>query len=295
VILIAAPRHLAKRWRRFALRNVRVARRTATTEKWHRTGGQTAVPVESQPASSSSPASPRSKAQSIWKRIRFPWNDAILPALVIPFVFWIICATDWIQRRLGGTQPNTKFWAMAAVMATFYGGLQFFRLRPRLRRLHRRPKGERVVAEILDRARAHGCAVFHDLPSDFGNIDHVVVGPAGVFAIETKARTGAGTIEYRNENEIVFGDRLIDQRALARARGSARAVQEKLQECFETKLPVTPLVVFVGEWRVHRHPGNFVVDVLAAHQLENYFDRQQPQLTRQEITEIAAQFESASP
>lgn len=48
--------------------------------------------------------------------------------------------------------------------------------------------GERVVGEALNQLLRDGFQVFHDLPFDGFNIDHVVVGPSGVFAIETKTR-----------------------------------------------------------------------------------------------------------
>ena len=47
--------------------------------------------------------------------------------------------------------------------------------------------GERAVGEELSHLMAEGCRVFHDLPIEpYGNIDHVIVSPAGVFAVETK-------------------------------------------------------------------------------------------------------------
>lgn len=49
--------------------------------------------------------------------------------------------------------------------------------------------GERAVAEELNQLMAEGCRVFHDLPMEpYGNIDHVIVSMAGVFAVETKTR-----------------------------------------------------------------------------------------------------------
>ena len=52
--------------------------------------------------------------------------------------------------------------------------------------------GERIVGEALDPLKADGFRVFHDVPAGDGqtpfNIDHVIVGPSGIFAIETKTR-----------------------------------------------------------------------------------------------------------
>jgi hypothetical protein len=49
-------------------------------------------------------------------------------------------------------------------------------------------QGERYVAEELNLLMADGFHVFHDVPFGNYNIDHVLVGPSGVFIVETKAR-----------------------------------------------------------------------------------------------------------
>ncbi len=50
--------------------------------------------------------------------------------------------------------------------------------------------GERLVGQILNRLMLEGCQVFHDfsLASNW-NLDHIVVAPSGVYAIETKMRS----------------------------------------------------------------------------------------------------------
>jgi len=50
--------------------------------------------------------------------------------------------------------------------------------------------GEEQVGKVLEPLRAQGYTLIHDLDSGRGNIDHVVVGPNGVFIIETKAISG---------------------------------------------------------------------------------------------------------
>lgn len=51
------------------------------------------------------------------------------------------------------------------------------------------PDGELATAEELNQLMHYGYYVFHDFPGDHFNIDHVVIGPAGVFAVETKTRS----------------------------------------------------------------------------------------------------------
>lgn len=51
-------------------------------------------------------------------------------------------------------------------------------------------EGEEAVGKILEELRAEGWCVIHDVAFGRGNIDHIVVGPGGIFTIETKSRAG---------------------------------------------------------------------------------------------------------
>ena len=46
--------------------------------------------------------------------------------------------------------------------------------------------GELATAEELNQLMRDGCRVFHDVPIQYGNVDHVVVSPSGVYAVNTK-------------------------------------------------------------------------------------------------------------
>jgi hypothetical protein len=50
-------------------------------------------------------------------------------------------------------------------------------------------KGERQVGAVLESLSDRGFRCLHDLDIGRGYVDHVAVGPTGVFAIETKAWT----------------------------------------------------------------------------------------------------------
>lgn len=47
---------------------------------------------------------------------------------------------------------------------------------------------EIAVGQELDQLMREGAVVFHDLPADKFNIDHVVICPSGVYSVETKGR-----------------------------------------------------------------------------------------------------------
>ena len=50
-------------------------------------------------------------------------------------------------------------------------------------------EGEVSVGQELNRLMLEGYCVYHDFQADDFRIDHIVVGPKGVFAVETKARS----------------------------------------------------------------------------------------------------------
>jgi hypothetical protein len=57
---------------------------------------------------------------------------------------------------------------------------------------------------------------------------------------------------------------------------------------------VNPLLVFEGGWRVQRSSGDFSIDVMTADELEDYFDRQQPELAGEEVAYICSRLEHAT-
>ena len=68
-----------------------------------------------------------------------------------------------------------------------------FRPSPQARAWQRGAKGERHTARLLDRLGRDGYVIFHDLalPHSPANLDHLVVGPSGVFVIDSKQWSGS--------------------------------------------------------------------------------------------------------
>ena len=58
--------------------------------------------------------------------------------------------------------------------------------------------GEARIAWILE-ALPDAYQVIHDIPTPFGNIDHVVIGPSGVFVVDAKNWKGVVTSDGRGE------------------------------------------------------------------------------------------------
>lgn len=113
--------------------------------------------------------------------------------------------------------------------------------------------GEQMVAEELDALREDGYRIFHDFPGGPNwNIDHIAIGPGGLFAIETKVRSKRRAILDQKEHEVFFeGDTLRfpfgkDCKAAAQARRNADALARFIQDSTGEPLEVVPLLVLPG-------------------------------------------------
>jgi len=98
--------------------------------------------------------------------------------------------------------------------------------------------GERWTAEELRRLGGDW-QVFHQLPLQYGNVDHVAIGPAGVFAFETKLRTD--TWDLRRPDDWT-------RAAAKQALENARKVRLLLSSVhIGVRTSVTPVLVLWGD------------------------------------------------
>ncbi len=110
-------------------------------------------------------------------------------------------------------------------------------------------RGERTVGQMLESLRAKGYHVFHDISEDGYNIDHVIIGPGGVFAIETKTRSKP----VRRRPCIIFDGQTLtidghtpDRDPIVQAKAAASRVRDILKQNTGQETWVTPVVLFPG-------------------------------------------------
>lgn len=135
-------------------------------------------------------------------------------------------------------------------------------LREELRRLRLGFDGERYVAEELNQLMLQGYRVFHDFVIDWKpgrqfNIDHVLVGPEGVFVVETKTRSkkkdpvSGDKLGYRVEFDgtaLRFEGGQWSADAIEQATGAAKELRNWLKRSGQPWVEVRPLVAIPGWW-----------------------------------------------
>lgn len=117
-------------------------------------------------------------------------------------------------------------------------------------------KGELYVAQQLEPLIRKGYFVFHDLVFENFNIDHVIVGSTGVFAVETKAKRKNNEDSKGHEltydgSKLTFSDHTFDTKAVEQAKGNAEILGKLIKSKTEESIPVYPILTFPG-WNVKR-------------------------------------------
>jgi len=155
-------------------------------------------------------------------------------------------------------------------------------------------RGEQAVAEKLINREltSAGYVAFHDLPAEKGrkkwNVDHIVVGPGGVFVLETKARPRRRAKWKQAEHEVIFDGRVLrfpwcyDELAVSQAKYNAEWVRKYLGVYAPKDLRIQPVIVVPG-WFVGPLPpeANFDVKVMNAKYLVGFL-RNAPKLYQPE-------------
>jgi Nuclease-related domain len=85
--------------------------------------------------------------------------------------------------------------------------------------------GEQAVADVLG-ALPSSYWVLHGVPTGHGDVDHVIIGPTGVFALETKGWEGKF---YRSRGQLYCNGKPAEH-VLQQVRGAAGQVREILLE-----------------------------------------------------------------
>ena len=158
---------------------------------------------------------------------------------------------------------------------------------PKLRQLQLGRDGERVVGQLLEELRADGYEVLHDIPGDGYNIDHALVGPSGVFAIETKT-----VRKPKGDQRVIFSGEAItvagltpDRDPIAQVRAAARELGRIVRDRTGLDMAVKPVVLYPG-WFVDP-AGKSEVWVLNPAALRKWLANEGEKLSDAQIRQIS--------
>jgi hypothetical protein len=176
-------------------------------------------------------------------------DEVVLPYILFPAMFWILALTEWLLSMQHAPHQPILFAACAALF-TGIAAWRVRRLWPKVRALRQGRDGERVVGQTLEELRADGARVFHDVPADGFNLEHVLVMAQGVFVVETKTWSKRGknpTISSRGGRLYKDGV-MVTPNPIDQARAEADWLRQMLKDTTAQEYPVRSVVLFPGWW-----------------------------------------------
>jgi hypothetical protein len=163
-----------------------------------------------------------------------------LYAALLSYVHFLFLNLGWME---------TGYFGILSAGFILYGTNKIRRLKARRRRLYIRYEGQMAVAQEVNRLIPEGHHVYHDFPTDRFHIDHIIVGPQGVFTVTTKVVPKPA---YRSKKNVILdGQRIVfgkksDHRTLAYAAFQASWLAKWLLTATGEALAVQSILTMPG-------------------------------------------------
>jgi len=209
----------------------------------------------------------RSPGESLNEQIKDISDDIVFNLFMIPMLSIVLYSAFLTQYFSSGKQLNILL--LFLYTATLVVGSAFLikkisKLMKHRNQLRLGYDCELAVGQELTERIRDGFHLFHDFPADGFNIDHILVGPTGVFAIETKGRAKSRVAEKENWKLDYDGNKLIfpewtETKPLQQAKSQAKWLSGWLSKTTGISLNVAPVLAIPGWWINRTAPGGMAV------------------------------------
>ncbi len=231
----------------------------------------------------------RQPGQSTRERMDRFFDDEIMPYFVLASAAFVMAIFEW-ARALFKYPPQPIPVTGLFVLAVLVLIRRMQRSKMMFRQMRLGAEGELAVGQFLEeKLRPVGCQVFHDILDKDFNVDHFVVGPTGLFCIETKTLSkperGECRIQYDGESIVANGFK-PDRDPVAQAKAEAKWMSDLIEKSTGRRFFVQPVVLYPG-WYVDRSCRNPAIWVLNEKALPKFImNARTPPLAQEDIALI---------
>jgi hypothetical protein len=188
--------------------------------------------------------------------------------------FFLIAGMEWFGYLTNSPRRPILFSGVA-LAAIAIAAWRIWMIRGKVRQLKLGRDGERCVGQFLERLRDGGGQVFHDIPGEGFNLDHVVISPHGLYAVETKTLNKPwpkATITVEGDSLRVAGH-IPDRNPIEQVTAAARWLECLLEKSTGKRFSVRGVVVFPG-WFVEQRSERGPVWVLEPKMLPGFIEQE---------------------
>ena len=229
----------------------------------------------------------RQAGQSLQDEMDRVWEDKIGSYFTLALFMIVLAFWDWWCWFFKMPRRPWLTTAMAVVFAIF-AAIKVLPLFKKYNALRLGRDGEKTVGQELEKLRAYGYRIYHDFLADGFNIDHIVIGPTGVFTINTKTiskpKNPDAKIDYDGQVIRIPGTTL-DRDPIVQAKAERDFLRNWIRDNANRNAPVRPAVVFVG-WFTAKRPEGAEVWVLNVTGLMSFIQNEHSELSQDDIVHI---------
>jgi len=151
---------------------------------------------------------------------------------------------------------------------------------------------EEAIGQELNYLMPRGFSVFHDIPGEGFNIDHVVVGPPGLFVVETKGRS-----KPMDKSRVFFDGKVLrfpgweESKPVDQVLMTARWCEKWIRASTGHDIVATPVIAIPG-WYIERTTGDTTVLTVNGQNMASAFEKfgRQP-LSPERVLQVSFQLE----
>jgi Nuclease-related domain len=175
----------------------------------------------------------------------------------------IVAVATALLGRTFGLHDVRFLGSEVALLATIFVVWRY--VLPLVARRDRGATGEEEVGHLLDALATGEWQVIHDASLGRGNVDHILIGPAGVFTVETKSHPGPVRVGR------------VHGATLRQAHAQRKAIEAV------TDVRVEPLIVYSRAWVDRPLASRKGVRVVPARMLVGYLTKRERRLSREQV------------
>ena len=183
----------------------------------------------------------------------------------MPLLLFSVPVTQawWSQQPI-----STWVWVFHGVIGlglSLFLGTKLVQAMRRVQQLRLGYEGELAVGQELNQLMSVGYRVYHDFPADGFNVDHVVIGATGVFAVETKARRKLVTGDGRADAKVDYTGQILrfpswtDRKTLDQTQRQAQWLSRWLSSAVGESVHVHAAVTLPGWYVTQTGRGDVLV------------------------------------
>ncbi len=194
-------------------------------------------------------------------------SEKIYYYLMLYFFFPLIMYSVYLTQKYIGGMRDTSIIVICTIslIVIFPCFIKLWKLLKERANLRLGLDCELAVGQELNNLMLEGYRVYHDFPAEKFNIDHVVVGPKGVFAIETKGCAKPDKKGGPDEAKVSYDGQTLrfpgwtESKPIEQAKRQTAWFSKWLSSAVGESIAVQPVLVLPGWFVVREKPADLLI------------------------------------